>query len=75
MSSISHSTLEGTYYVLGDYLFCYFLFIERSVQSGDDTNTNDNKRISKQLGTLIDFHTIKVTKDDEMIDDKRFFNL
>ena len=43
--------------------------MDRSVTVGDSNINNKNKR----TGTPIDFHTIKVPKDDTLIDDERLF--
>lgn len=45
--------------------------MEQSAAGGD--NINDNKCNHKD--TLINFHTIKVPKDDTIIEDETFFNV
>ena len=62
--------IEGKKNVLAD-CFSRLPIFERSVPLEDNNNTRKRKRV----GTPIDFHTIKVPKDDTMIDDERFFNL
>ena len=62
--------IEGKKNVLAD---CFSrLPIMRSI-AVEDSNNNNNKR--KRIGTPMDFHTIKVPKDDTMIDDEAFFTL
>ena len=45
--------------------------MQRPTAVGDSNDNNKRKR----MGTPIDFHTIKVPKDETLIDDERFFNL
>ena len=62
--------IQGKKNVLAD-CFLRLSIMEHSV-AVEDNIMNNNKR--KRVGTPINFHTIKVPKDDTLIDDERFFN-
>ena len=57
-------------FVLAD-CFSRLPIMQRPTAVGDSNNNNKRKR----MGTPIDFHTIKVPKDETLIDDERFFSL
>ena len=67
---LSLGYIEGKNNVLAD-AFSRLPMVDCSVAVGGGNINNKNKR----TGTPIDFHTIKVSKDDTLIDDKRFFNM
>ena len=67
---LSLGYIEGKNNVLAD-AFSRLPIMDRSATVGDSNINNKNK----QTGTPIDFHTIKVPKDDTLIDDERFFNM
>ena len=58
--------IEGKNNVLAD-AFSQLPIMERSIAVG-----NNNKR---RKGTPINFHSIKVPRDDTLIDDERFFTV
>ena len=63
--------IEGKKNVLAD---CFSrLPIMRSIPVENNPNNSKNKRT--RIGTPMDFHTIKVPKDDTMINDESFFTL
>ena len=58
--------IEGKNNILAD-AFLQIPITDRSIAVGDNNN--------RRKGTPINFHTIKVPRDDTLIDDESFFNV
>ena len=65
---LSLNYIEGKNNVLAD-AFSRLPIMDKSVAVGDNNNRN------RRIGTPVNFHTIKVPRDDTLIDDDRFFNV